>query len=69
MKPLLQRGKVEPALPPEHNLAVEDDISEPGDRGGNVEECGGEVPQLAGLQVDPAVVAEGRPESVELRLV
>jgi hypothetical protein len=67
---VLQGGEVEPAGPPHDEFAVENNIAEPGDRGGNVGEPCGEVAQLAGLQVDPAAVAEGqRPEAVELRLV
>ena len=69
-EPVLQRGEVEPAGPPHDELTVEDDVVEPGDRGGDVGEPCGEVAQLAGLQVHAVPVAEGqRPESVVLRLI
>jgi hypothetical protein len=57
---VLQGGEVEPAGPPHDEFAVENDVAEPGDRGGNVGKARREVAQLAGLQVDPAVVAEGQ---------
>jgi hypothetical protein len=67
---VLQGGEVEPAGPPHDEFTVEDDIPEPGDRGGNIGEPCGEVAQLPGLQLDPAAVAEGqRPESIKLWLV
>jgi len=40
---VLQGGEVEPAGPPHDEFAVEDDIAEPGDRGGNIGEPCGEV--------------------------
>ena len=61
---VLQGGEVEPAGPPHDEFAVEDDIFEPGDRGGNLGEPCSEVAQLAGLQVHAVVVAKGqRPTS------